>query len=141
MKKRKVQVVIYYCAKDNKKHFLLLKVNERRGFFWQNVTGGVDKDEKFKHAALREAKEETNIKKSNIVSITKTDLKFKFISRYGKVVKEKVFILQCREPWKVALDPLEHCEFKWVEEDKIVPQSVQYPTNYEALLKALEIKC
>ena len=47
MKKRKVQTVIFYNASNNRKQFLLLKMNERRKFLWQNVTGKVDKGEKY----------------------------------------------------------------------------------------------
>ena len=61
MNKRKVQVVIFRVASNNEKQFLLLKMNEKRGFFWQNITGGVEKSEDFKAAALREAKEETKV--------------------------------------------------------------------------------
>jgi len=141
MKKRKVQVVIFYCAKNNIKHFLLLKVNQKRGLFWQNVTGAVDEDEKYKHAALREAQEETSIKKINILSMIKTDLKFKFKSRWGKDVKEKVFIIQCKGPWEIEVDPSEHCDYKWVSQNDLYEDIVHYETNYIALQKAMELEC
>ena len=54
MNKRKVQVSVFYCDAKGDKYFLLLKTNERRGNFWQNITGGVDEGETFRDAALRE---------------------------------------------------------------------------------------
>ncbi len=141
MGKRKVQVVIFYCAKDYKKHFLLLKVNKERGLFWQNVTGGVNKNEKYTAGALREVIEETGLKKKNIKELIKTDMKFKFLSRWGKEVKEKVFLLQCHKPWDVVIDPKEHCKYKWVEESEISAKSVKFETNYQALQLAMEASC
>ena len=45
----------------NEKQFLLFKVNESRGGFWQNITGSVEKGESFKEAAIREIHEETGL--------------------------------------------------------------------------------
>lgn len=141
MKNRKVQSVIFYCAKNNKKHFLLLQMNKRRKLYWQNVTGGVDKAESFKEAALREAIEETNLTVSNLQDILITDLEFNFIDQWEKDVTEKVFLLHCKEPWEVKLDPNEHCNFNWVSEDNITAKSVHFESNYQALKKAIEYRC
>ena len=86
MKKRKVQAVIFYHDANNKKQFLLLQMNERRKFLWQNVTGSVEKDEKYRKAAIREAMEETGIKKKNIKHIYKSGMKFKFCDQINLIL-------------------------------------------------------
>ena len=138
MNKRKVQVVIFRVASNNEKQFLLLKMNEKRGFFWQNITGGVEKSEDFKAAALREAKEETKIKKSNIISTVDLGMDFEFRDQWENDVIEKVFAFHCKEEWEITLDPKEHCDFKWISEKDIHKNCVHYPSNFEALLKVKE---
>ena len=141
MKKRKVQVVLYYIDQKAIKHFLLLRVNERRGLFWQNVTGGVEKDEDYIDAAVREAQEETKLKFKNIHKIYDTGIRFKFIDRWEKEVTEKVFVIHCKEKWDVKIDDSEHCEFKWVEEKDINKESVEYASNVVALESAIGHRC
>lgn len=138
MSKKKVQTVIFYTAADKTKHFLLLKMNERRGFFWQNVTGGVEKNENFEEAAIRESREETNIENENIESLISLDLEFSFVDQWKNKVVEKVFALKCKNEWEVVIDPDEHCEFKWVPENQITKASVHYETNYTSLKKAMK---
>lgn len=140
MKKRKVQIVIFYHDANNKKQFLLLKMNERRKFLWQNVTGSVDKGEKYHEAAVREAVEETGIKAKNIKDVYKSGMKFMFCDQYKKNVTEKIFFMQAYKKWDVQIDPKEHCDFKWVDEDDINRDSVHFDSNYKALLGAIEIE-
>ncbi len=141
MKKRKIQTVIYYCAKDNRKHFLLLKMNERRGLFWQNVTGGVEKDESYKDAAIREAIEETNLNASNISQLIESDIEFQFEDQWKNHVNEKVFFLHCKESWDIKIDPSEHSQYKWTTEEELNSESVHFESNFQALTKALELQC
>jgi 8-oxo-dGTP pyrophosphatase MutT (NUDIX family) len=138
MNKRKVQAVIFYCAPDKTKYFLLLKMNERRGHLWQNVTGGVDKNENFEQAAIREAIEETSLSSENIKSINETTLTFEFIDQWENQVVEKVFLIESKTKWDVKIDPSEHVDFKWIEEGKIDSNSVHYQTNYQALMEAMK---
>ncbi|MBT4791333.1 MAG: NUDIX domain-containing protein [Halobacteriovoraceae bacterium] len=137
MDKRKVQSVIFYCAQGQGKHFLLLKMNKKRGYLWQNVTGGVDKNENFQDAAVREAAEETGLSTENIQQLIKTDIEFHFCDQWENNVTEKVFFIQVKNKWDVMLDPSEHCEFSWVNEKNISPKSVHYASNFEALQKAM----
>ena len=139
MKKRKIQTIIFYNAANNRKQFLLLKMNERRKFLWQNVTGKVEKDEKYSHAAIREAQEETGLKKKNIKAIFKSGMKYTFIDQWNKDVKEKIFFLECHGEWDVKIDPSEHCDYKWVDEKDISRESVHFDSNYRALLAAKEL--
>lgn len=141
MKKRKVQVVLFYCDTNHKKHILLLKVNEARGLFWQNVTGGVEKNEKYIQAAVREAQEETGLEENNIYQILRTGIRLRFMDQWKKSVTEKVFLIHCKNFWEVELDPNEHCEFKWINEDEINKDIVKYASNVVALERALEYQC
>lgn len=134
MRKRKIQSVLFFRDQNNKKQFLLLKMNSNQ---WQNVTGSVDEGEEFLHAAIREAQEETNLLVSNIKNILLTDLDFEFSSRWGDEVIEKIYIIECQAFWEVILDPTEHCAFKWVSEDKIDKRSVHFESNFTALQKAI----
>lgn len=140
MNKRKVQTIIFYCDTEGKKHFLLLKLNKKRGFFWQSVTGGVDEGEDFVQAALREAQEETQITTKNIKNIIETNYEFEFVDQYKNEVIEKVFIIEAKLIWDVVIDPSEHDEFKWVPESQITQESVKFESNYKALKIAMEIK-
>ena len=139
MKKRKAQAVIYYCAQDNKKHFLLLKMNERRNYYWQNITGFVEDDEDFIEGAKREAVEETALMESNIKSILDLNMTFEFHDRWGNDVIEEVFSIEANSKWEVDLDPTEHQDYRWISEDELTPESVHFKSNYRALLKAKEL--
>lgn len=137
MKKNKVQTVVFYTAPNQRKVFLLLKMNEQRGFFWQNITGGVEAGEDFRSAAIREAQEETGITTENIKKITPSSLEFHFIDQWKNEVTEKVFFVEATGPWEIKLDPKEHCEFSWVTQEQIKESSVHYPSNYKCLMEAI----
>src|SRR3989338_9383634 len=79
--KKKVQVVICLDAKD-KNEVLLFKTNKKRGSFWQNITGGVDKGESFEDGAIREVFEESSIKvkESDLINLK---MDFVFESQWG----------------------------------------------------------
>ena len=140
MKKRKVQTVIFHRTNDNKKHFLLLKMRNDRGGFWQNVTGGVDSGESFDDAALREAIEETSIQKKNILNFESLNYQFEFHDRWNNDVIEEVFFLEAKVKWDVKIDPSEHTEFKWVSEEELDKNSVHFETNFKALNKVIRQK-
>lgn len=133
MIKNKVQTVIYLSNAQKEKQFLLLKMNKKRDFFWQNVTGSVDEGEDFKSAALREAIEETGLSSDNIQQLRSSELEFTFVDQWEKSVLEKVFYLEAKTSWSVQIDPSEHCDFKWVEQSQIQRNSVYYESNFTAL--------
>lgn len=114
-------------------------MNEVRKFLWQNVTGGVDEGEDFIQAAIREAKEETNLLDKNIKIIHKTELEYSFTDQWKNHVIEKVFIIHCHKHWDIKIDPTEHHTFKWVHEEDISKDSVHYESNYFALLEAKDL--
>ena len=141
MEKRKVQAVIFYSAPDKRKYFLLLKMNEKRKFYWQNITGGVEEDEGFEAAALREAQEETQLKEDNILKVIPLGIDFKFTDQWENKVLEKIFVIETKEKWEVIIDPSEHCDYKWVSESQIPRECVHFESNFKALELAKEIKC
>ena len=138
MKKRKAQAVIFYCAENNVKHFLLLKMNERRNHYWQNITGFVEDHEDFSTGAKREATEETNLNPENIKKVTDLGMIFEFHDRWGNDVIEEVFAIETREKWKVVLDLTEHQDFVWIKESELRRDCVHFDSNYQALLKVKE---
>jgi len=139
MKKRKVQVVIVYNAEGNSQQILLLKTNIRRQSFWQNVTGGVDDNETFKKAALREAIEETGIFEKEITSLIETDLSFSFHDQWKNDVEEKVFVLFTSKKWDVKIDSDEHDDYKWINIKDLNSELVKFETNYQAMLEAKKL--
>lgn len=141
MRKRKAQVVIFSRDEDGTKHFLLLKTNKKRGEYWQNVTGSVEKNETYKEGALREAIEETGLSEKHIVKITNTELCFQFHDRWGRDVKEKTFLVEVDKKFKVIIDPSEHCDHKWLAEDNIKPKNFKHINNYLSVVYAMETKC
>lgn len=141
MRKRKAQVTIFYRDERGKKHFLLLKTNKKRGEYWQNVTGSVDKDETYQEGALREAIEETGLKKKMIKKIHPTELCFQFHDRWGRDVKEKTFLIEVAGAFEVKIDPSEHCDHMWLSEKEISARVFKHINNYLSVIYAMETKC
>lgn len=135
MKKRKAQAVIFYYAENNSKQFLLLKMNERRNHYWQNITGFVEDGEDFIDGAKREALEETSLKLQNVERVEALNTTFEFHDRWGNDVIENVFVIEAKEKWDVILDITEHQDYKWIDEKELTRDSVHYESNYKALKK------
>ena len=136
-KTKKAQVVLAAIdeASQNFK-FLLLQTNQRRGNFWQNVTGKVEKEETFEEGGLREAIEETELELESIVDLVDLGLEFKFNDQHGRKVQEKCFLIILDKTWPVKIDPKEHEHFKWVSAEEISEGIVKYQSNLETLQKA-----
>jgi 8-oxo-dGTP pyrophosphatase MutT (NUDIX family) len=136
-KTKKAQVVLAAIdeASQNFK-FLLLQTNERRGSFWQNVTGKVEKEETFEEGGLREAMEETQLELESIVDLVDLGLEFKFNDQHRRKVQEKCFLIILDKTWPVKIDPKEHEHFKWVSAEEISEGIVKYQSNLETLQKA-----
>lgn len=145
---QKVQVVL--ILEDQKKSFLLLmQTNQKRGAFWQNITGSVEKEdqERAQHspeltwllAAQRELLEETGIK----LDLTKfIDLKmtYQFKDRFSREVEEKCFLaLTSGVRPEIKIDPKEHQAFRWITGDNLEENLYKYPLNFECTLKAFEM--
>jgi dATP pyrophosphohydrolase len=136
MKKRsKIQVILFYRDASKNIFFLLLQTNEKRGSFWQNITGGVDKDETFEQAAFRELEEETSITKNSIINVTPLDLIFNFHDQWGYDVTERVFSFEINHKYSISLDPTEHQDFKWSKDINCI----KFKSNQEALREVLKL--
>lgn len=136
---RKVQVVIAAISHKNQFDILLLETNQKRGQFWQNVTGSVEKNETFEEAALREAIEETQLDIESIVEMLDLDLGFSFTDRWERKVQEECFLFVLDRSWDVKIDPKEHQNYKWVPYEVLNQDSVKFPSNYEAIEKSIKL--
>lgn len=128
--KKKVQVIVFRKAFSGIE-LLLLQTNERRGYFWQNITGSVDQGETYEKAALREFAEETGVE-SRPEKLIKLDLVFNFKDRWGKQAVEKCFVFILNGRFDIIIDPDEHSDFRWIPLDQVQSEDYQYPSNYEA---------
>ncbi len=135
IKKAQVTIAAIDDSSQNFK-FLILQTNERRGKFWQNVTGKVEENETFEEGALREAIEETQLKIESIVDLVDLGLSFNFTDTRGRKVHEKSFLIILDQTWEVPLDPHEHINYKWIDQDDVKEGIVKFTTNFETLQKA-----
>jgi len=139
-KTRKAQVVLAAIDEPSQSfQILLLQTNEKRGLFWQNVTGKIDDGETFEEGGLREAMEETQLKIEAIVDIVDLGLSYSFTDTRGRKVQEKCFLIILDRKWDVKIDPHEHASHKWVSLQQINEDSVKYSSNFETLQKSLSI--
>jgi dATP pyrophosphohydrolase len=136
-KTKKAQVVL--AVIDEARHsfeFLLLRTNERRGSFWQNVTGKIEDGETIEEGGLREAIEETNLDITHIVDMLNLGLSYDFTDQRERKVHEECFLIILDQKWAIKLDPHEHVEYQWVSINDIRRESVKYLSNFETLEKA-----
>ena len=139
-KTKKAQVVL--AVIDESRHdfqFLLLRTNERRGNFWQNITGKIESGETIEEGGLREAIEETNLEIESIVDMISLGLTYNFSDQHGRKVHEESFLIILDKKWNVKIDPHEHEDFKWVSMNEINRDSVKFISNYEPLEKSINL--
>lgn len=126
---------IIFRKKNGKIEYLLLKRIQKRGGFWQPVTGGVERGEKYKDAVIREIREETGINKIN--DIIEGIHHFK-LEENG--IDEFVFGVEVDYNTQVALDKNiypEHDEFRWCNFEEAL-NLLKWPGNKESLKKLNE---
>ncbi len=116
--------------------FLLLQTNKKRGEFWQNITGKVEKDETYEEGALREVMEETGLKVEMLVDMIELGVNYDFTDQWKRKVHEKTFLIITDKKFDIKIDPSEHENYKWVGLDEIHDGIVKHSSNYETLLKA-----
>lgn len=139
-KTKKAQVVL--AVIDETSHsfqILLLQTNERRGSFWQNVTGKVEDGETIEEGGLREAIEETGLEIENIVDIISLGLAYEFIDQRERKVHEECFLIILDKKWEIKIDSHEHQAWKWVPLNEINSDSVKHQSNFETLEKSRKI--
>ncbi len=134
-----VQVAVY-CARltpDGWKYLLLHRA-VGRGVFWQGVTGGVEDDEAFRRAALRELHEETGYTPA---SLEQLDYSFTFppdpkwrhlYDDSVDTITEIVFLALIDTPDDPVPDPTEHDEWRWCSYEEAL-EALTWPGNRESL--------
>lgn len=139
-KTKKAQMVVAVIDQPSQSFdFLLMQTNEKRGSFWQNVTGKIEEGETFEEGGLREAIEETGLQIEKIVDIIDLKLNFEFCDLRGRDVYEECFLIILDEKWSVKIDPHEHQGYKWINFNEIHRDVVKFESNFEALVKSQKI--
>lgn len=145
---QKVQIV--FIVEDQKQSSLLLmQTNQKRGGFWQNITGSVEKEDQKKAqnspeltwllAAQRELLEETSIK-LDLTKFIDLQMTYQFKDRFSREVQEKCFLALTSAPKpEIKIDPKEHQAFRWITNHNLEENLYKYPQNFECALKAFEI--
>ena len=135
---RKVQVWIFNRGADKGLvKVLLLQTNQKRGEFWQPVTGKVEEGENLVEAALREAIEETGFKLDAESHHPRSlDYDFEFDGKYGRA-HEHGFYIEVPETWEPVLDPKEHQAFEWTTVSEGMKR-LTFDTNQKGLANLLK---
>jgi len=102
--------------KKNKKWYLFL-VKHKSGMYWGFPKGHREKDEDSKTTALRELKEETNLKVVRFITDKSFNENYIFYRDNNKIEKEVVYYLvEVKGEEKIQKKEIE--EARWVELDK-----------------------
>ena len=134
MRTNKQAEIIVFKKEGKELIFLILKRNPQKGGFWQPITGGVEENETFEEAAIREISEEVGITEN--VKLIDIDYSFEFLEE-NIMHFEKVFGLELSSMQKITLSE-EHTEFKWVEGQVAIKQFLKYPGNKDGFKKVME---
>ena len=126
---KKIQVV---CLFPNERKYLLFKVNQQRGGFWQNITGSVEKGESFTEAALREINEETGLT-TNEFKLYDINLEHRFRTRHPRIIHEKSFVAAFTQKPKIILSD-EHQSCCWYHFHEIKNIHYGYSSNFRSLI-------
>jgi len=136
-KVKKAQVVIAALNKGSQSFdFLLLQTNQKRGSFWQNITGKVEEEETIEEGALREAIEETALQIESIIDIVGLGLTYNFTDQHQRNVHEECFLIILDDKWDVKIDGHEHQDFRWIDFNEVTQDDVKYSSNFAALEKS-----
>jgi 8-oxo-dGTP pyrophosphatase MutT (NUDIX family) len=137
--KKKVQVVVVRYDQEEQNWFvLLLRTNKKRGQFWQNVTGSIEKvDLNFRRGAIRELAEETGIKGKDLLKCTTLKFQYDYLSKQGMTILEKCFIAVVKKD-RIKIDPKEHNRYEWKLLKKVKRQDYEHALNFKATRLAAE---
>jgi len=131
-----VLVVVYTLSGE----CLMLRRTEPPGF-WQSVTGSLRPGETPRWAAEREVYEETGLRCGGRLQDLRRQVRFPILpawrSRYAPDARfnlEHWFALPIGGRRLLRLNPLEHCEHRWVTADQAIRLASSY-TNRDAIRK------
>ena len=113
-----INVVCFRKEDDGSIQFLLLKRNERKGGFWQTITGGVKLHQPLPKALAAELNEEVGVTFAEGRCV-KTGFSFNYIGGEGYELHEYVFGYEVGRDEKVVLSD-EHTEFRWTTEGEAI---------------------
>lgn len=129
---KKVQVVL---LRPSERQFLLLKVNEIRGGFWQNITGSVEKDESYISAAHRETFEETGLSEIDY-TLFPLNIEHRFRTRHPRIIHEQSFVALLKEKPRIILSD-EHQDCCWFHLHELGNIQYGYQSNLRSLIYAI----
>jgi 8-oxo-dGTP pyrophosphatase MutT (NUDIX family) len=118
-----VEVIVFRRPASGAAQFLMLKRNEKKGGFWQPVTGNVKIGETFEEGAVREVREEAGI--TDFMRLIDTVYSFDF-SDDGRDQHEHVFGIEISPETAITLSD-EHAEFTWASEEECITKYLKYP--------------
>lgn len=135
------QIAIYCAFKERGRIlYILIKRNEKRGGFWQPITGGeedFDRGDLIK-TAIREIKEELgiNVSKKQIVSLPYS---FNFVDKEGVEKTENCFgvILSLRQKRRIRLSE-EHTAIIYSTDTEYLKSLLKFKENQLGLEKLIE---
>lgn len=128
----KVQIV---CILPKEQRFLLFRVNEKRGGFWQNITGSVEPNEDIQSAAIREINEETGLTIDQY-KLQALPIAHRFPTRHFGIIHEQSFVATFNDKPDIKLSD-EHQDCCWYHFHELPNIQFGYKTNMRSLLFAL----
>jgi dATP pyrophosphohydrolase len=131
MRKKSIECWIYNCIENQ---FLLLLVSNPEVAFWQPITGGIERNESSKNAAIREVYEETGIvvESNCIFSIGKQSV----VIDTNLVIDKRLYLIITTQKDVTISD--EHENFKWEKAENVI-DNLKWENNVESFVSSLKI--
>ncbi|MEO9308752.1 MAG: NUDIX domain-containing protein [Nitrososphaera sp.] len=123
--------IVLFCEKNGSKLFLLLHYPSGH---WDFIKGRIEKDEKLKEAALREAREETGITDIQFIDGFEEKIQYTYQFDGRPVRKQVVFFLAKTNTTDVNLSD-EHHDYLWLDFDAALEKTT-YQNAKDLLRKA-----
>lgn len=132
-----VGVILYYLAKSSPQ-FLLLKYKIHGQTHWDFIKGKIEKRETLEETAIREAFEETKIKRIKTIKGFREEAEYNYQKNTGEKTNKKVIYFLSKitkkesEQVKIAE---EHQEFQWTTYNQ-AKKILEFPNQLQILDKA-----
>jgi len=134
MRTAQVEAILFRKETDGIR-YLLFKRNERKGGFWQPITGGIEEGESIETALRREVLEETGFR--DLQNVIDLHFNFSFPDDNGGILTEYVYGIELAAGHEPTLSS-EHTEFRWVDLDEAT-QLLKWDDNKSALRKLNDV--